>query len=181
MAAGERDPTDEDLLLSGRSSDFARFYDRHVEPLLAYFMRRTGDPEASADLTSETFAAAIVARARFRPGDTPAAAWLYTIAARRLADYRRRGYAEERARRRLGMQRRIPDADDAAFFRLLSDQATSDLLAELPDDQRTAVTARVLEDRSYPEIASALGVAEPAVRMRVSRGLARLRARMERT
>jgi RNA polymerase sigma-70 factor (ECF subfamily) len=69
-------------------------------------MRRTGDAEAAADLTAETFAAAIVARRRFRPGVAPAGAWLFTIAHRKLVDYQRRGFAEERARRRLAMERR---------------------------------------------------------------------------
>ena|SRR3712207_1028770 len=181
MDGGASQRTDEELLLSGLSADFAAFYARHVEAMLAFFMRRTGDPEAAADLTSETFASAIVARKRFQCGETPASAWLYTIAARRLVDFRRRGHAEDRARRRLGMQRRVPDEEDTAYIRLLADDIAVELLADLPGDQRAAVAARVLGDRSYPEIAAALGVPEPAVRMRVSRGLARLRARMERT
>ena len=56
--------TDEALLLSGEPEDFGRFYDRYVRSLLAYFQRRTRDPEVAADLTAETFAAALAARAR---------------------------------------------------------------------------------------------------------------------
>jgi DNA-directed RNA polymerase specialized sigma24 family protein len=52
------------------------FYDRHARSVLAYFARRTRDPESAADLTAETFAAAIVSRRRFRPGPEPASAWL---------------------------------------------------------------------------------------------------------
>ena len=98
--------TDEDLLASGEPEHFGCFYQRHVREVLGYMMRRTGDPEAAADLTAETFAAAIVARRRFRPGAAPAGAWLLTIAHRKLVDYQRRGFAEERARRRLAMERR---------------------------------------------------------------------------
>ena len=58
--------TDESLLLSGDLEDFGRFYDRYVRALLGFFQRRTGDPEAAADLTAETFAAALVARAALR-------------------------------------------------------------------------------------------------------------------
>ena len=64
--------TDEALLVSDEPEDFGRFYDRYVQSLLAYFQRRTRDPEAAADLTAETFAAALAARARFRPRATPA-------------------------------------------------------------------------------------------------------------
>ena len=49
------------------------------------------------------------------------------------------------------------------------------MLAELPADQREAVQARVVEERSYEQIAGAHGVGEATVRKRVSRGLATLR------
>src|SRR5215213_4869813 len=156
-------PTDDALLTSGDPEDFGVFYDRHVRDVLAYMMRRTGDPEAAADLTAETFAAAIVARRRYRPGDVPAYGWLFTIAQRRLVDHQRRGYAEQRLRRRLGMERRAPGEEDLAMIRLLGDAATADRLQTLPADQRTAVRARVLDDRDYADIAAGEGVPETAV------------------
>src|SRR3954469_14372669 len=70
-------PTDEDLLTSGEPAAFGLFYERRVREVLGYMMRRAGDAEAAADLTAETFAAAIVARPRFRPGGAPASAWLF--------------------------------------------------------------------------------------------------------
>src|SRR3954452_20345566 len=93
-------PTDDDLLVSGEPGGFGVFYERRVREVLGYMMRRTGDPEVAADLTAETFAAAIVARRRFRPGGAPAAPCCFAIAHRRLVDCQRRGYADERARRR---------------------------------------------------------------------------------
>jgi hypothetical protein len=38
---------------------------------MGYFARRTHDPQAAADLTSETFASAIVAQRRFRRDGAP--------------------------------------------------------------------------------------------------------------
>lgn len=173
--------TDEDLLASGEPAAFGLFYKRRVRDVLGYMMRRTGDPEAAADLTAETFAAAIVARRRFRPDGAPAGAWLFAIAHRKLVDYHRRGSADERARRRLGMERRAPAEDDRALIRVLGDEITVSWLADLPQDQRAAIRARVLDERSYPDIAGELGTSEAAVRMRVSRGLAALRVRMGRS
>jgi len=155
------------------------FYDRHARALLAYFARRTGDPESAADLTAETFAAAIIARRRFRPGPEPASAWLFGIARHKLADFQRRGCAEDRALRRLGVQRPALDAEDAQIIELMADEVSTQLLAQLPEDERTAVRAHVLEGREYAEIAAAAVISEPAARMRFSRGLGRLRARME--
>jgi RNA polymerase sigma-70 factor (ECF subfamily) len=173
------DATDEDLLLSDEPEDFGRFYDRHVHAMIGYFARRAGDAEAAADLTAETFAAALVARKRFRPSSTPAAAWLFGIAQHKLADYRRRGYAEDRARRRLGMQAVPVGAQDAELIALLGRDVASDLLEALPGDQRAAVSAHVIEDLPYAQIAASEQTSEAVVRKRVSRGLRALRERME--
>ena len=51
-------------------------------------------------------------------------------------------------------------------------------LSGLPEDERQAVQAHVIDGRDYAEIAAAAVISEPAARMRVSRGLGRLRARM---
>jgi RNA polymerase sigma factor (sigma-70 family) len=170
--------TDEDLLRSDGAEEFGVFYDRHVRSILSYFARRTRDPEVAADLTAETFASAIVARRRFKADGPPAAAWLFTIASRRLADYQRRGRVERRAQRILAMERRPLSAEDAGIIRLLADDTATILLADLPADQRVAVTAHVVEERGYREIAGGLQTSEAAVRQRVSRGLAALRRRI---
>lgn len=171
-------PSDEDLLLSGDPEDFGRFYDRYVDMLLGYFARRVTDPEVAADLTAETFAAALVARRRFRRAATPAVAWLFGIAQHKLTDYRRRGAAEDRMRRRLGMERLPVADDDAEMIALLGRDAAWQLIDELPPDQREAVRAHVLDDRAYGEIALAADTSEAVVRKRVSRGLGALRQRM---
>jgi RNA polymerase sigma factor (sigma-70 family) len=171
-------PSDEDLLLSGDPEDFGRFYDRYVDMLLGYFARRVTDPEIAADLTAETFAAALVARKRFRRAATPAVAWLFGIAQHKLTDYRRRGAAEDRMRRRLGMERLPVADDDAELIALLGRDAAWQLIDELPPDQREAVRAHVLEDRAYGEIARADDTSEAVVRKRVSRGLGALRQRI---
>ena len=38
---------------------FARFYEEHVESLLAYVMRRVWDVDVALDLTAESFAQAV--------------------------------------------------------------------------------------------------------------------------
>jgi RNA polymerase sigma factor (sigma-70 family) len=154
------------------------FYDRHARAILEYFVRRTRDPETAADLTAETFAAAIVARRRFRPGPLPASAWLFGIASHKLADFQRRGRAENRALRRLGMERPPLGEDDAQLVAFMADEVSMQLLSELPVDERQAIHAHVIEGREYAEIAAAAVISEPAARIRVSRGLARMRARM---
>ena len=175
---GRIDLSDEDLLASGDSDDFAAFYGRHARPLLGYFVRRTRDPHVAADLAAETFAAALAARARYDPATTKALAWLYTIAGRRLADHRRRGAVETRMRQAVATGTPRGDAEDAAILEVLAEDAAADLLSALPADQRDAVTAHVIHDRGYPELAHDLRTSEAAVRQRVSRGLVTLRRRL---
>jgi RNA polymerase sigma factor (sigma-70 family) len=176
--------TDEELLaaVADEPEAFAAFYRRHVAPLLAYFMRRTREAELAADLTAETFAAALDGLHRFDPRRGPAVAWLYGIARRQLAHALRRGAVEDRARRRLRM---APlDLTDEALERVealaaLDSTALHAALTALPDEQRAAVRARVLDERDYTEIALAARTSESVIRKRVSRGLAGLRSRLE--
>ena len=158
--------------------DIEELYRGQARRLAGYLMRATGDAEVAADLTAETFAAALIAQERYRSELGAPTTWLYGIAAHKLSDWRRRGYAEDRARRRLGIERPPLSEDDVAELSRLADEVTVvELLDELPSEQRKAVRARLLDDRAYDEIALAEGVSEAAIRKRVSRGLAGLRQR----
>jgi RNA polymerase sigma-70 factor, ECF subfamily len=169
--------TDEALLLSGDLEDFGRFYDRYVRSLLAFFQRRTRDPEVAADLTAETFAAAMIARGRYEARTATAAAWLFAIAQHKLADYRRRGAAEDRMRARLGMLPVPVGDEDAEMIRWLGEDVAAQMVEDLPEAQRDAIREHVLEDREYAEIASSRQLSEATIRKRVSRGLKVLRER----
>src|SRR3954447_15034854 len=113
------DVSDELLLASPEPAAFEEFYGRHVDTLLGFFARRTRNADLAADLTAETFAAALSARRRYRPDAGAAVAWLFGIAMKKLADAQRRGYAERKARRRLGLERiELTDADIVRIDRL---------------------------------------------------------------
>jgi RNA polymerase sigma factor (sigma-70 family) len=170
---------DAELLANRDADSFAEFYRRHARQLAGYLVRATGNAEVAADLTAETFAAALASRAGYRPERAAPATWVYGIAAHKLKDWRRRGYAEDRARRRLGMERVALTADDVRELEQLAGEVTVvELLEELPREQRSALQARLVDERGYGEIAGAEGVSEVAIRQRVSRGLAGLRRRI---
>src|SRR5215217_7556045 len=90
------DRTDAELLCAPDTRSFELFYRRHFETVLGFFARRTRDHELSADLTAETFAAALAGRRRYRPERGRADSWLFAIAYHKLADAQRRGAAEQR-------------------------------------------------------------------------------------
>jgi RNA polymerase sigma factor (sigma-70 family) len=171
--------TDEELL-AGDPEAFAAFYRRHVAPLLGYFLRRTGNAELAADLTAETFAAALDGLHRFDPARGPAVGWLYGIARRQLGRAARRGAVEDKARRRLGMAPlELTDEAVERIEALAASDAATTALAGLPPDQREAVRARILDERDYADIARSTRTSEAVIRKRVSRGLAGLRSRLE--
>jgi RNA polymerase sigma factor (sigma-70 family) len=171
--------TDDELirLTSDDREAFGEFYNRHVRAVLGELRRRGLVTDEALDLTAEVFAAALVARRRYRPGEAPARAWLLGIARNKLAHRRRRAAGETAARRKLGMAR-LTYSDEAL-------ERVEELLeadggvytngtAALPPAEREAVIARVIDERDYDEIAAASGATPAAIRQRVSLGLAKL-------
>lgn len=182
----ETDGTDAELL-AGADQDpslFGLFYRRHVNAVLGYHYRRTGCAQTAADLTAETFAAAYLARSRFRPGPAPARAWLFGIARRQLGTFARRQRVADRARRRLAVPSIELENDDLERIERLVDlepvaAAVRSAVARLPTGQAEAIRLRVADERTYAEVAEVLGCSEGAARVRVSRGLRTLAELME--
>jgi RNA polymerase sigma factor (sigma-70 family) len=173
--------SDDELLRATRRGDaeaFGALFERHRALVLAFLTRRCAR-ELAADLLAETFARALVAVHDGRaPRGPTAAPWLLTIARHALFDQHRRGHTEDSVRRRLALERVEPSAADLDRIEALGADLDG-ALAGLPDDQRAALRARVLDERPYDEIARELGASETAVRQRVSRALRRLRTDLE--
>jgi RNA polymerase sigma factor (sigma-70 family) len=159
---------------------FGRFYRRQERVLLGFFMRVSGRGELALDLAAETFARAFEGRASFDSSRGGERAWLFGIARHVLADSLQRGRVQSSARARLGMaaltveERLVASVEEAADA--CEPAVVEQWLSTLSPEQRTAVRLRVLDERSYEEIAGELQCSEALVRKRVSRGLALLRA-----
>ncbi|HEU4978879.1 MAG TPA: sigma-70 family RNA polymerase sigma factor [Solirubrobacteraceae bacterium] len=174
----------DDRLLGARDPEaFAVLYRRHVDQLLAFFVRRTGRADLAADLTAETFACALEGAERFDPARGPAAAWLYGIARHQLARSLERGRVEDAARRRLRMERIV--LDDEALERIealaslpLAPEALGGALSALPAAHAAAVRGRIVEEDDYAALAARIGCSPSVARQHVSRGLAALRRRL---
>jgi RNA polymerase sigma factor (sigma-70 family) len=180
------DPRNDDQLLAATATDpeaFAVFYRRHLRSVLAFLMHRTERRDLAADLAAETFAAALQALPRYRPGNGSARGWLFAIASNKLADSARRGAVVDRSRRELGLPARAltdPDLERAEEL-IDAERMAADLdalLAELPAEQRSALQARIVEERDYRELAAEWNCSEAVVRQRVARGLSALRRRL---
>ncbi len=183
MWAG-RDDVELIVLSRDEPEAFGLLYERHAEPLLRYFARRTLDPDAAGELTAETFAQAFASRRRFRDRGLGVSGWLYGIARHQLARFFRTGAVDSRARRRLGMPEREVSTEDYERIEELIDfeqvgRAIGQAFGLLSEEQRDALTLRVIEGRSYREVADALRCTEETARARVSRGLRRLASALD--
>jgi RNA polymerase sigma factor (sigma-70 family) len=173
---------DRELLRRTREGDaeaFGLFYRARRKDLLAFLRVRVPSAELAADLMCETFAKALVAvHDADRELPVVPVAWLLSIARNELTDSARRGRVADDTRRRLAMQPlELSDRDLRAVDDLAAD---ADVLAALrdvlPADQVQALTARVIDEREYADIAHELQTSESVVRKRVSRALAQLRS-----
>ncbi|MGH2881889.1 MAG: RNA polymerase sigma factor [Solirubrobacteraceae bacterium] len=174
--------SDEALLARAGEDEaaFAVFYRRYERPVLAFFVRAVGRGEVAADLTAEVFAQVILSVDRFDPEIGSASAWLFGIARNTLARARARGRVEDRARRRLGLP--VLALGDETIERIeasAADGRALELLDALPEAQRVAVRARVVDELDYEQIARDLHCSALVVRKRVSSGLTSLRAMLK--
>jgi RNA polymerase sigma-70 factor (ECF subfamily) len=176
--------SDADLLAGIAARDpqaFSAFYRRHLRLVLATLARETGDREAAADLAAEVFASVMVAAPRYQARQDTANAWLLGISRNVLGHSRRRGRVDDRARRRIGVQAMVLGDSDLERVDAALDEGrldVSELMHALPALERSALVARIVDERPYAEIAAQFQCSETAVRKRVSRGLARLRAQL---
>jgi RNA polymerase sigma-70 factor (ECF subfamily) len=176
--------TDGELLRSRDSEAFREFYVRYERTVVTFVGARVRNAELVADITAETFAAALLAARRFRDDGTPAIGWLLGIARNKMHQCFERQGIERRALQRLGIDR--IEVTDASLDRVETvmdaehpDNPILALLEELPQDQRETVRAHVLEEQSYDEIARRWGISQGLARQRVSRGLRSMRLSMK--
>jgi RNA polymerase sigma-70 factor, ECF subfamily len=143
---------------------------RYRMDVYRFLLRRTRNHCDAEELTQQVFADATWALTRSDPPQSMRG-WLYAVAERRLIDELRR---RKRAATLVGVT--TPEFGHTAEGKL---QALEDAVDRLPDLQRRVVVMRVVEGRTYREIAQTLGCKEAACKMRLSRALRRLRDELD--
>lgn len=167
------------VVRSGPPRDFERLYRSEVSAVTGFFARRSGTPETVADLTAETFLRALRSFPSFDPKRGTGRAWVFAIARRVYAQHCAENASEQKAVRRAGGQRVLPDAAiEELTERIDAERSARELLerlAELPDLDREAVELVDLSGLAPKEAAVAMGVSPGALRVRLFRARARLR------
>jgi RNA polymerase sigma-70 factor (ECF subfamily) len=153
--------------------DFEAMYSRHYRQVLGYCGRRLAYSEAT-DAAADTF---LVAWRRFEemPRGDAERAWLYGVAYRVVSNHRR----SAGRRRRLVERLRLSEAETvegpvSQVIRSESGREVTEALERLTELDREIVTMTLWEEMTSPEVASALGMSEAAIRKRLSRAKRRL-------
>jgi len=158
-----------------------------IRPVVVRYCRaRIGTTERSGlsadDIAQEVCLAAITALPRYQDQGRPFLAFVYGIAAHKVADAHRaaaRNRADptdmlpERASTDAGPEQMAMDSDSAARM--------AALMEVLPPKQREILMLRVVVGLSAEETAAAVGSSPGAVRVAQHRALARLRAEISAT
>ena len=136
-----------------------------------FLLRRTGSHSDAEELTQQVFADAASSISCTDPPRSMRG-WLFVVAERRLVDeLRRRRRAAEIASALVPERYAEDDAPDEL----------EEAVCRLPASQRRIVVMRIVEGRSYGEIARELRCSEAACKMRLSRALQRLRGDLRAT
>ena len=94
----------------GAVAGFETLYRANVTAVTAYFARRSAEPHTVADLTADTFVAAITSFATFDPRKGTARAWVFGIARRIYAAHcQEHGQQRSRVERLAGRRELAPD------------------------------------------------------------------------
>ncbi|MGH9105925.1 MAG: RNA polymerase sigma factor [Acidimicrobiales bacterium] len=174
-----KEPTDRQLLArAGDPQAFALFYRRHVDRLVRFAARRASGPEDAADVAAATFVVALRGAEHYDPRRGEPEAWLIGIAARLIANERRRKVRESLALAKLESRALLQEDDIERLVQLMGNSAlarsTSDALCHLPPQAREAVLLVGPEGLSDAEAAAVVGTSTVAFRMRLSRARRRL-------
>jgi RNA polymerase sigma-70 factor (ECF subfamily) len=165
----------ERLLIEAAKEDPRRFgdlYEANFERVYAFIIRRVQDRHDAEDLTAEVFQHALANLYRFEWRGVPFAVWLFRIAANVIADR-----WEKRSK-----QRPDPVSDDDldhSDWQEIDRRATLfQLVDSLPEDQRSVIVKRFVEQKSIRDIAQEFGRSEGAIKQLQLRALESLRARV---
>ncbi len=170
-------PTDRAL------AEFEAVYRANVAGVTAFFGRRCGEPQAVADLTSETFVQAIGSLRSFDPSRGSARAWLYGIARHVYARHCERTVNGQHALIALAGHRELEDDEVEEVAARIDDQQTGRALlrrlGSLPELERAALELVDLAGLTPREAANTLHVSPTALRVRLFRARTRLRREEE--
>ena len=164
-------------VLRGEKDAFAFLVNKYQWQIYNMMLRATSSQDEAADLTQDTFMKAYAKLESFNT-DQKFFTWLYTLGLNHLRDYFRKVRPEPMED--ADLEKITGQADQVAANGQSWDSVidSCDLAAavrELPLEYREAILLRYHNQLEISEVAEVLGVGLSAAKMRIHRGLAKLR------
>lgn len=152
-------------------------YDLAMPQIYGYFHRRCRNRATAEDLTTDVFLAAVDSISR-SVVDEVTVAWLIGIARHKLVDHWRRLEREQRRLDAVGHESELTPAEDEWDVRLDA-LAAHDVLADLGEHHRSALTLRYVDDLPVREVAALIDRTEHATEALLVRARRAFRTRYE--
>ena len=154
-----------------------RLYADLADELRRFVLGVVRDPDLVDDVMQATFVKALEHGHEVRVETSRG--WLFRVAFHEALASRRRLTTREKGLRRLaGFGRKGQAAPDESIVRGETVEAVRKALADLPDEQKRVVLARVYEEKTFAEIAGEFGLPLGTVLTRMRRALERMRRTM---
>ena len=167
----------------GDDEAFTNLVETYQKPVYNLCYRMLGEPEAAEDAAQETFLKAYEQLHRFRR-DGKFFTWLYTIGLNHSRNFLRRS----KASRNLFVEDNEaepevdrPDRNEDNICMQLDSRRLQEALRQLPLDYREAVVLRYHQELSMEDVALALEISVSGAKMRVHRGLKKLKDLLEKS
>lgn len=166
-------------------ADFDSIYREYQPKIYRYLSSLCGEINAQ-DLTQSVFLKVSKSLDQFR-GESSLATWIYRIATNTFNDHmglmQVRQQQSELSFDENGSADDFTDGDvsgiDAEYIRQEMNACIREIVAQIPDSYRTALTLSDLEELSNAEIANIMGISIDTVKIRLHRGRTFLRRAME--
>ena len=166
-------------VLSGDRNAYTLVIKRYKGPIFNLAYRMTGSYQDADDLTQETFLKAYLALKKFR-GDKKFFTWLYTISLNLIRNHLRGAKPVTEPMETLCSEPREDEPGPEGCAIRGEELRTLDIcLHQLAPDVREAVVLRFHQGLSFEDIASVSGCSLSGAKMKVYRGLEKLRTLME--
>lgn len=180
--------TDQDLIddcLQGRTEAFGELVVRYQNRLYTTLVSLLSSAEDARDVAQEAFVNAFQKLHTFR-GQSAFYSWLFRIALNSAVSYQRKQsrvlVSIDAAREATGLEpvSRHPESDPGFAMDVSDRQAlVRSALAELPEEYRTVLVLKEVDDLKYEEIAEIVDCPIGTVRSRIHRARLELRAKLE--
>ncbi len=156
---------------------FAELVQRHLPMVYSAAARRLGDAAPAAEDVSQGVFLELARKASELTQHPVLAGWLY-LTATRLATAQVRALERRQRRETLTMNTNTPTSSDPSWPD--SKPFLDDAMQELADEDRHAMVLRYFQGQDFASVGRTLGLSADAARMRVARGLEKLRSILKR-